>query len=81
MLKLVYKDNVSMARPISLLRKRSMLVMNSFQCRPMPAIKSQLGKTYTDLVIIPGGMTHLLQPLDVTVNKPMKDVFRVKWNP
>uniref|UniRef100_K7F6H3 HTH CENPB-type domain-containing protein n=1 Tax=Pelodiscus sinensis TaxID=13735 RepID=K7F6H3_PELSI len=30
--------------------------------------------------IIPGAMTKTLQPLDVTVNKPMKDALHRKWN-
>jgi len=34
----------------------------------------------TDLVIISGGMTRLLQQLDVSVNEPMKDALRGKWN-
>lgn len=31
-----------------------------------------------DLIIIPGGMTKVLQPLDVLVNTPMKDAIRNK---
>ena len=31
-------------------------------------------------MIIPGGMTKILQPLGVTVNKPVKYVLRAKWN-
>ena len=34
----------------------------------------------TDVAVIPGGMTSLLQPLDVGVNKPFKDNLRQYWN-
>lgn len=59
---------------------RSLLVLDAFRCHRMPAIKAALTKQKTDLAIIPGGMTKILQPLDVTVNKPMKDALRRKWN-
>ena len=29
---------------------------------------------------IPGGYTDSLQPLDVAVNKPLKDYYRSEWN-
>ena len=32
-----------------------------------------------DLVIIPGGCTSKIQPLDVCLNKPLKSVVRKKW--
>jgi len=40
------------ARPGGLLRKKAMLVLDSFRRRRMPAIKSELSKMKTDLVII-----------------------------
>ena len=67
-------------RPGGLLKKKSMLVLDSFRCHRMPTIKAQLKQERTDLVIIPGGLTRLLQPLDVAVNKPMKDALRQRWN-
>ena len=57
-----------------------MLVLDSFRCHRMSTIKAQLKQDNTDLVIIPGGLTRLLQPLDVSVNKPMKDALRQRWN-
>ena len=59
-------------RPSGVLKKKSMLVIDSFHCHRMPTIKAQLKQEHTDLVIIPGGLTRLLQPLNVAVNKPMK---------
>jgi hypothetical protein len=37
-----------------------------------------MGKS--DLVVIPGGMTSKLQPLDVGVNKSFKDRIRAQYN-
>ena len=34
----------------------------------------------TDLAVIPGGLTSVLQPLDICLNKPFKEKMRQKWN-
>jgi hypothetical protein len=34
----------------------------------------------TTLAIIPGGLTCMLQPLDVSINKPMKTLQQRRWN-
>jgi len=57
-----------------------MLVLDSFHYHRMPSIKSQLKENNTDLIIIPGGFMQLLQPLDVSDNKPMKDALHLCWN-
>uniref|UniRef100_K7FXD4 HTH CENPB-type domain-containing protein n=1 Tax=Pelodiscus sinensis TaxID=13735 RepID=K7FXD4_PELSI len=62
-----------------LMRKRSLIVLDAFWCHCMPFINKRLQKDKTDLAIIPGRMTKMLQPLDVTV-KPMKDALRREWN-
>jgi len=46
----------------------------------MQSVKTQLVTNNTDLAIIPDGMTKMLQPLDVTVNKPVIDALRCLWN-
>src|SRR6218665_2361404 len=33
----------------------------------------------TDMAVIPGGLTSVLQPLDVCLNKPFKDRLRKMW--
>ena len=38
--------------------------------------KRLLSEMKTDLAVIPGGLTSVLQPLDVSVNKPFKDNIR-----
>ena len=34
----------------------------------------------TELIFIPRGMTRLLQPIDVSINKPLKDYLRKKYS-
>lgn len=57
-----------------------MLVLDSFRCHRMPSILNKMHQIKSDLVIIPGGMTRILQPLDVSVNKPTKEAIRREWN-
>ena len=54
-------------------RRRSMLVLDVLKCHKADNTKVLLRRTNTDLVIIPGGMTSLLQPIDVSINNPFKD--------
>jgi len=70
--------NVWDKRPGALVN-RGMLVLDSFRCHKNDEVKEHFKNTKTDLVIIPGGMTSILQPLDVSLNKPMKDALRKKW--
>ena len=46
-----------------------MLVLDVFSYHKTDNTKALLCRTNTDLVIIPGGMTSLLQPLDVSVHQ------------
>ena len=63
-----------------LLRKRNLLVWDSFRAHLSDNVKRILKSSRTDVAVIPGGMTSLLQPLDVSVNKPFKDNIRQYWN-
>ncbi|CAG8602696.1 4526_t:CDS:2 [Acaulospora morrowiae] len=53
---------------------------NSFEGHKTESVKN----TYKELncipAIIPGGLTSIVQPLDVCLNKPFKDNLRKKWN-
>jgi len=44
---------------------RGMLVLDAFRRHRTQNLKTQLEEQRTDLSIIPGGMTSMLQPLDV----------------
>lgn len=59
---------------------RFLLVLDAFRCHRTDKAKAILDEQRTDLAIIPGGMTSLLQPLDVGISKPMKTSLRRKWN-
>lgn len=60
-------------RPGALLSPRSILVVDSFKGHTTDSSKSELLSNKCDLVVILGGMTSQLQPLDVCINKPVKD--------
>ena len=51
-------------------------MLDSFKCHISDDIKDRLRKMKTIMGVIPGGCTKLLQPLDVSINKPFKIVFR-----
>ncbi|XP_068081977.1 protein timeless homolog [Anabrus simplex] len=59
----------------ALLRRPAMLVWDSFRRHLVEDTKKRLQEMKTDPVIL-GGLTHCLQPLDVSVNKPFKDSMR-----
>ena len=61
-------------------RRRSMSVLDAFTCHKTNDTKVLLHRTNTDLLIIPGRMTWLLQPLDVSINKSFKDGLHRCWS-
>jgi hypothetical protein len=66
-------------RPGALLCKRSILVLDSFHGHMTVRVKAKVNED-SDLVVIPGGMTKLLQPLDVVINWPFKVAFWWLYN-
>ena len=61
-------------------RQKSLLVLDAFRCHRDENTKKLLKAQHnTDIAIIPGGMTSILQPLDVSVNKPFKVLMRKRW--
>ena len=44
-----------------------------------PRILNMLKSLNTESIVIPGGMTSMLQSLDVAIDKPFKDRTRKKW--
>ena len=55
-----------------------MLVLDDFPCHTIENVKSTLKRYNTNLVIIPGGMTSIVQQMDVVVSKPFKAALKYK---
>ena len=58
--------------PGALLNLPSMLCLDAFRGHLTDEIKNKIHRLKSELVVIPAGMTSVLQPLDVSVNKPFK---------
>ena len=56
-----------------------MLVWDQFRAHLTEPVKKKLDKLKTQQAVIPGGLTSVLQPLDVCLNKPFKDHVRKNW--
>ena len=55
------------------------LVWDSFKCHLSDQVKDALKRRNTVKGVIPGGCTKLLQPVDVSMNKPVKDAYRENY--
>jgi hypothetical protein len=66
-------------RPRASLNQPSMLVLDAFKGHLTDSVKNQFREMKTDLVVIPGGVTSVLQPMDVSLNKPFKDRLRQQY--
>ena len=66
-------------RPGALQKKLSLLMWDQFRAHKTEKVKEKLKALKTTQAMIPGGLTSVLQPLDVVINKPFKDRLRQKW--
>ena len=53
--------------------------MDSVSAHKADSVKDQLKDLNTHIAIIPGGLTKILQPLDLTVNRVFKSKVRERW--
>ena len=72
-------DKVWSRRDGGLRKKPSMLVWDMFRAHLTEPIKKHLKEIKTVQTVIPGGLTGMLQPLDVSLNKPFKANMRTLW--
>jgi hypothetical protein len=75
-----WKKLVWSKRPQGMFRPKSVLIFDSATSHVKKTVLSSLKQHYaTTSVVIPGGMTPLLQPADVSWNRPFKCLMRDKW--
>uniref|UniRef100_A0A674I2H4 DDE-1 domain-containing protein n=1 Tax=Terrapene triunguis TaxID=2587831 RepID=A0A674I2H4_9SAUR len=67
-------------RPGALFKKPAMLVWDMFRAHKTDEVKNVAKNMKTTLAVIPGGLTSVLQLLDVCLNKPFKDRLRKMWS-
>ena len=60
--------------------KRALLVLDSFSAHITNDRKKRLKQINTVPLVIPGGCTSKIQPLDVCLNKPFKAYVRQHWS-
>ena len=58
--------------------KKALLVCDSMKAHKTESIKAHLKKKNSLIAVIPG-LIKLLQPLDISINKPFKDRLRAMW--
>ena len=67
-------------RPGAMRAKRSMLVWHMLHAHVRDDVKASANSLKTDLAVIPGSLTSVLQHLDVCINKLLKDRLRSIWS-
>jgi len=60
-------------------KKRSLFIVDSFKGHLTQSVKSKCQEQNLVLAVIPGGLTSVVQLLDVSINKQFKDRMREKW--
>lgn len=76
----VWKPYVNqVAEAVGLTDTSSLLVMDSFRAHTTDSVKGVLEEMNAKSPIIPGGCTSKVQPLDVCVNKPFKQLLKASW--
>ena len=61
------------------LKKTSLLVCDQFKAHVTESTNRLATKLQAHLVVIPGGLTSQLQPLDFSVNKSFKGFMHEEW--
>ena len=75
----IWIEKVWRARPGGFANTQSLLVWDSFSAHLTDTVKQQLRENKAATAVLPSGLTSLVQPLDVCLNKPFKDCLWEKW--
>lgn len=60
--------------------RRSLLILDTYKAHMTARFVSAVSALNCDIIYIPGGLTPILQPLDISVNKPIKDYIRDSYS-
>lgn len=64
----------------NLSKEPAMMLYDSFRSHLEESVKTKFKQHNFHLAVIPGGLTSVCQPLDVSINKPFKDNLRKEWH-
>ena len=59
---------------------RSLLLWDKLKSHLVERVRQRLQPNNINIAVIHGGLTSILQPHDVSLNKPFKDRLRALWN-
>lgn len=60
--------------------KPAVLIYDAFRAHTTEAVQAKLEQLNAKLVMVPKNMTDHLQPLDISVNKPVKGYMKTRFN-
>ena len=59
--------------------KSALVIMDNFKGQITPCVNAILEENSIHVYLLPANTTDLLQPVDISVNKPVKDFLRRKF--
>ena len=59
--------------------QKSFFIWDAFKGQVTPRVQERLAELVVVVVMVPKNMTHLLQPLDVTTNDPIKEIEKKEF--
>lgn len=72
-------EKVWQRRKGSFFNSKGLLIMDSMRSHLLDSVKRRCEKLSADIAVIPAGLTKVLQPLDLCVNKCFKAEIRKRW--
>ena len=60
-------------------KQHALLMWDTFSGHMTEEVKEELQKNNISVIVVPGGCTSKIQPLDVCLNKPFKSYCRAEW--
>ncbi|KFM71972.1 Pogo transposable element with KRAB, partial [Stegodyphus mimosarum] len=72
-------QKVWQCRKGSFFQPKRLLIMDSMHAHLLESVKTRCQNLSTTVAIIPGGLTKILQPLDLSGNKSFKAEVRKRW--